>query len=456
MTAETLTITPGYAIQGTVQPPGDKSISHRAALFAALAGSPAQPGESCFENFLVAGVTRAMLDALQVLGVEWRLEGTTLTVRGAGPEGLRQSARRRHGDAPARLDCGHSGTTLRLLAGALAAAGTPAILDGSPGLRRRPMKRIVAPLQQMGMPIQSAEGYAPLHLGRPAFPLHALDNTLPVARAQVKSCLLLAALSGDGPTTLMEPGSSRDHTERMLRAMGVSVEGPIQEGHQYRTRLEPPQPFNLAPLEMTLPGDFSAAAFLIVAALITPGSDLILQGVNLNPTRTGLLDALLRMGANIQVTPHGEAGGEPTGDLRVRYSQLHAAEISGNLVVRMIDEFPAFGVAAAFALGETRVRQAGELRLKESDRIAALAGELRKLGARIVEVEDGFDVTGGSPLLGAEVHSHGDHRLAMALAVAGLATQQPVVVHGADLIAESFPAFPAVLRRLGAQVTAFE
>lgn len=450
---ETLTVRPGFPIHGVVRPPGDKSISHRAALFAALTGSPEHPGVNVFENYLVAGVTRAMLEALETLGVDWRLELNTLTITGRGPQGLRLAAHEPGQSVPVQLDCGNSGTTLRLLAGALAAVGVPAVLDGSPGLRRRPMRRIVAPLQQMGVPIEAVDDRAPLQLGQPGFPLRPLEYELPVASAQVKSCLLLAALAADGPTTLVEPGPSRDHTERLLRTMGVQVEGPLKTGKSYRTKLVPPLPFYLAPVHMTLPGDFSAAAFLIVGALISPGSDLTLQGVNLNPTRTGLLDALLRMGANIHVTPQGEAGGEPVGDLRVRYSLLHAADISGSLVVRMIDEFPAFGIAAAFALGETRVRQAGELRLKESDRIAALAGELRKLGARVVEVEDGFDVIGGSPLLGAEVESHGDHRLAMALAVAGLATQKSVTVHGAELIAESFPDFPLVLRQLGAQVT---
>ena len=303
------------------------------------------------------------------------------------------------------------------------------------------MRRIVEPLQQMGVNISSTSGHAPLALLKPTLPLRPLDYSMPVASAQVKSCLLLAALAAGGQTTLREPGPSRDHTERMLRSLGVHLESeciaiPDQDGYQYITRLFPPDGLLLPPLSLELPGDFSAAAFLVVAALITPGSEIKIRQVGLNPTRTGLLDALLEMGADIQVSIEGEANGEPVGNLTVRYSKLHGTQVAGPLVVRMIDEFPAFAVAAAFAEGETRVSQAEELRYKESDRIAAMCAELASLGADVLETADGFILQGCRLTGGQVVDSHGDHRLAMALAVAGLACQKPVTILDAGIISE--------------------
>lgn len=442
-----LTAYPGAALVGEYRLPGDKSLSHRAALFSALAH-----GESRIDNFLVAGVTRAMLNALRELGVEWDLQGDRLSLVGAGPESLRSPS--------SPLDCGSSATTLRLLAGALAASGKSVVLDGSEGLRRRPMDRIVAPLRRMGVEIEAGPGStAPLVLAaRPeGLRLRAIEETLPVASAQVKSCLLLAGLAADGPCTLREPGPSRDHTERMLRSMGVQVESrmlpPEREGgaNQYLTRIEPPQ-VPLQPLRLSLPADISTAAFLIVAALVTPGSCLRLPGIGLNPTRTGLLDALAAMGADIRIEPARQEASEPVGDLVVTASKLEGTEISGSLVVRMIDEFPALAVAAAFARGKTLVRQAEELRYKESDRIGALCAELRKLGVEAHESPDGFIIQGGGVRGGADVEAHGDHRLAMSLAVAGLASQQPVRVRGAEMSAESFPGFVPALQSLGAKL----
>ena len=436
-----LTITPGRPLRGSYALPGDKSLSHRSALFAAMV-----EGESCIENFLVAGVTGAMLNALTELGVDWRLDGNVLRVHGRGLSSWQPPSQ--------ALDCGNSATTLRLLAGALAAAGIPAVLDGSAGLRRRPMGRIVDPLRQMGVPIEaSPSGTAPLVLRhRPqSQPLSPLNYTLPVSSAQVKSCLLLGALAANALTTLREPGPSRDHTERMLNAMGVVVESRHDDG-VYQTRLVPPARLKLKPLSMALPGDISAAAFLIVAALITPGSEVRLCNVGLNPTRTGLLEALGNMGSQIEIYPKGEQGGEPTGDLLVRYSTLQATIVSGTMVVQMIDEFPAFALAAAFARGETRVSEAEELRHKESDRISVLVGELGKLGVQASENLDGFTIQGGVLPSPGQVEAHGDHRLAMALALAGLAGQGPVTVNGAQIIAESFPEFPTVLLELGADI----
>ncbi len=417
--------------------PGDKSLSHRAALFAALA-----EGESRIENFLVSGVTRAMLDSLQALGVNWQLEGATLRVQGAGLQPQNDLP-------PVRLPCGNSATTLRLLAGALAAWGRAATLDGSAGLRRRPMGRILAPLRQMGVEIEAEGDCAPLHMLAAPRPLRALDYRLPIASAQVKSCLLLAALAAEGETRLAEPGPSRDHTERMLQAMGVQVARTAQDG-AWLTSLTPPEPLRLAPLAMQLPGDFSAAAFLIVAALIAPASELWLRGVGLNPTRTGLLDSLLEMGAQIETSNLRLQAGEPVGDLHICNSRLRATQIRGERVVRMIDEFPVFAVAAACAEGTTVVSEAQELRHKESDRISALGGELRQLGVDFRETADGFTLQGQPALHGGRVDPHGDHRLAMSLAVAGLAAQAPVEVQQAQIIAESFPEFATLLQKLGA------
>ncbi len=441
-----LVVSSGKPIQGFIETeiPGDKSISHRAALFSALAD-----GESRIKRFQVSGVTRPMLNALTALGVNWQLQGETLTVSGKGVDRLKNPG--------SPLECGNSATTLRLLAGAVAGSGVSAVLDGSEGLRRRPMGRIVEPLLRMGVMLTpSAAGTAPLSItGREKnTSLAPLHYDLPVASAQVKSCLLLAALGADGTTVLSEPGPSRDHSERMLASMGVSITTRAI-GEQIVIELTPPNPLKLSPLNMTLPADPSAAAFLIVAALITPGSDLTLKGICLNPTRTGLIDALLAMGAQIKVENERTAAGEPVGDLHIISSDLQAAEIHGSLVVRMIDEFPIFAVAAAAAAGTTTVCDAAELRLKESDRISMLAKELRTLGVKIDEQPDGFIIQGGE-ITGGTVHSHGDHRLAMSLAVAGLIAKSTVEVLESDCTAESFPRFAETMQKLGAALQSEE
>lgn len=438
-----LTVFPGNPLRGALSLPGDKSLSHRATLLAAMA-----TGESRISNFLVSGVTRAMLAAITALGVEWELEGTSLRVDSPG------IARWQSPATP--IDCGNSATTIRLLAGALAAAGIPAVLDGSPGLRRRPMQRIVAPLQQMGVSIEAEQGCAPLRMGASALPLKAIDHDLPVASAQLKSCLLLAALAAHGTTTLREPGPSRDHTERMLSSLGVEVRRErVSAGENpelYVTRLTPYLPLSLPPFDLELPGDISAAAFLIVAALVTSGSRLSLRGVGLNPTRTGILDALQSMGADIQVQPTGERGGEPVGDITVSSSDLHGTQVSGPLVVRMIDEFPAFAVAAACGRGRTVVCDAQELHLKESDRISAMCEELRSIGVQAQDTPDGFIIDGKEAISGGTVSAQGDHRLAMSLAVAGLASREPVTVQGAEIIHESFPGFVEAIHSVGGRL----
>jgi 3-phosphoshikimate 1-carboxyvinyltransferase len=435
---------PGKVLHGEYGLPGDKSLSHRTALLAALA-----EGESHISNFLESGVTQAMLHALSALGVRWKLEGSQLTVFGKGFDGLQPP------EQP--IDCGNSATTLRLLAGALAAGNLPVVLDGSEGLRRRPMERIISPLEQMGVKVSGSGGCAPLEFTHTRLPLKALDYPMPVASAQVKSCLLLAALAADNLMVVREPGPSRDHTERLLKAMGVQVNSWIEQPSkkqplQYHTSLNPPAGRSLLPLDISIPGDISSAAFLIVAALILPGSEVRLYNVGLNPTRTGLLDALRAMGAEIEILNYHAEPGEPWGDLLVRGSKLQGTQVSGDLVVRMIDEFPAFAAAAAFAEGETVISQAEELRYKESDRIAAICREFSRLGIRFREKPDGFTIAGREPPKGGEVDAHGDHRLAMALSLVGLAGSQPVCVDGAQVISESFPDFVDVMQSLGADL----
>ena len=426
-----LKVRPARRLRGSIQVPGDKSISHRALLLGALAN-----GTSQARGWLLGGVTEAMLRCVRALGIAVELQPTgvglaDLTVQGAGLRGWQVPCQ--------PLNCGGSATTMRLLVGALAGQSFTSILDGSPRLRQRPMGRIVDPLRQMGARIETLTGNAPLTITGGA--LQSIDYTLPMASAQVKSAILLAGLFASGRTIVREPGPARDHTERMLSAMGakLSVDGPA-------IMLTPGE--GLSPLSMNIPGDFSSAAFLLVLACLVPESELILQLLGLNSTRTGLLEVLRAMGADIIVENEAWMGGEPVGDLAVRWAHLRATEVGGALVVRMIDEFPALAVAATQAQGETVVRDAGELRMKESDRIAAIVGELRKLGAEIEERTDGFVVQGPTPLRGAVVESHADHRLAMALTVAGLIAGGETVVRGAECIEESFPGFEEIVQGL--------
>ena len=410
-------------LRGCVTLPGDKSLAHRVVLFAALAD-----GDSTIRNYPDSGVTRAMRGALETLGVPSRLERGVLTLTGNGMRPFPRSGVIAH--------CGNSGTTIRLLAGALAATRSSAVLDGSAGLRRRPMNRIADPLLLMGADISTTDGYAPITVS-PAS-LHGIDYTLPVASAQVKSSLELAALGADSPVTLHEPGPSRDHTARMLRAMGVTV---ISDGLTETVR----PATSLKPLDGTLPGDISSAAFLLAAAAIVPGSRVTVADVGINPTRTGLLDVLSAMGARISTGNEHVEFGEPVGDVTLEAAPLHGVEISGDLVVRSIDEFPALAAVAAFAEGETVVREAKELRYKETDRIAAIVAQLGALGAEVEERDDGFTVHGGT-LKGGTARANGDHRLAMSMALCGL--RAPVSVEGAEILNESFPEFEPLLSSL--------
>lgn len=425
---ETIRTHPGAPLTGTTTVPGDKSISHRAVILGALA-----QGTSHIAGWLPAGDTLATLNAVRALGVPIEQpEPATLVIHGGSLH------------APAEpLNLANAGTGLRLLAGMLTGQPFASTLDGSAQLRRRPMRRITAPLREMGAAIRDTDGKPPLHI-EPAV-LRGIRYELPVASAQVKSALLLAGLFATGPTTIIQPGPARDHTERMLRALGADL---TVDGHT--VTLTPGRA--LQPLALTVPGDFSSAAFLIVAASLVPGSRLTLENISLNPTRTGLLDVLTAMGANITITPTGESGGDPVGRLMVQSASLGKTTISGDTVVRMIDEFPILMVAALRANGQTLVTDARELRLKETDRIAVMAAELRKLGAVIDEHEDGFAIMGPQTLHGATVNGHDDHRVAMSLTVAGLLAEGETWVEDAACIADSFPGFIHLLDNLGADV----
>ncbi|UCC51051.1 MAG: 3-phosphoshikimate 1-carboxyvinyltransferase, partial [Anaerolineaceae bacterium] len=347
----------------------------------------------------------------------------------------------------APLDCRNAGTGLRLLAGLMAGQSFPVVLDGSAQLRKRPMRRIIDPLTQMGARIRSSDGRAPLHIDPSR--LVGTSHRLQVASAQVKSAILLAGLYAPGETRIHQPGPARDHTERMLSAMGL----PLKEKNGWII-LKPAgsEGRQMRPLNLTVPGDISSAAFPLVAAAMIPHSQITICNVGANETRTGLLEMLRTMGANITVQDERITGGETAVDLTVHFDELHATDVAGETVVRGIDEFPIWAVAATQAAGESSVREAAELRVKEVDRITVLAGELKKMGVSIQERPDGFTISGPIRLHGASLASHDDHRLAMSLAVAGLAADSPTLVEDAACARDSFPGFVQTMRTLGADI----
>lgn len=427
--SDTLVINPASSgVRGEITLPGDKSISHRAVIFAAIAR-----GESRIHNFSGGGDNRSTIHAFQTLGVEIAQTGTEVLVKGRGWDGVH---------APSEtIDCGNSGTTMRLLSGLLAGRPFASRLDGDASLRSRPMGRVITPLREMGADIVSegGENRAPLRINGQS--LHGISYQSPVASAQVKSAILLAGLQGRGVTRVWEPVRSRDHTERMLPAFGgrLQVSGTevtIAGGQE------------LHACNVEVPGDLSSAAFFIGAALVVPGSELYVRGVGLNPTRTGVLDVFLAMGGAMTTLNLHEVCGEPVGDLLVRPSTLHGIEIDGELIVRAIDEVPVIAVVAAFAHGTTVIRGAQELRVKESDRIRALATTLLALGARVSELPDGLAIEGEIGLRGGRVQSFDDHRIAMALTVAGLAATDKIVLEGTGCVDISFPGFYRLVRDL--------
>jgi 3-phosphoshikimate 1-carboxyvinyltransferase len=419
------------ALRGRLRPPADKSISHRAALIAAMG-----EGETSVEGYLDAADTRSTLAAIEALGAA--IEGVSAT---AIEPALRIGGIGLRGPRSAAIDVGNAGTLLRLLPGWLAGQEAGAwTLDGDESIRRRPVDRIVGPLREMGAHLSCREERLP-PLEVEGAPLHGISYELPVASAQVKSCLLFAALLAEGETRVVEPLPSRDHTERMLAAAGAEVErGEGEVAVRPARRLEP--------VRIAVPADFSSAAFFLVAALLAPGSEVALADVGLNPTRTGLLDVLRRMGAEIEVEPGGEQGGEPVGTIRARSAALRGTEIGGAEVPLAIDELPLAALAACFAEGTTTIRDAAELRRKESDRVATVAAALNALGGRVEPTADGMVVEGAGGLRGGLVDSHGDHRIAMLGAIAGLASREGVEVEGMEAAAVSYPGFEADLASL--------
>jgi len=432
-----LTIEPSGPLRGEITAPGDKSITHRALLLGALGDGP-----SLIRGPLEGGDCHATMGCLAALGVPIeRLGHDLLRVHGVGLRGLKEPEQ--------VLDCVRSGTTMRLLCGLMAGQPFFSVLTGEEQLRRRPMDRVAAPLRRMGATIQGRQGGRLPPLAVAGGGLRGCAHDLPVASAQVKSCLLLAGLYAQGSTTVREPALSRDHTERMLRARGVPVQsegaspaaGPVVHSVQGPAAA-------LAALDVLVPGDLSSAAFFVVAALLVPGSEVLLRNVGLNPTRTGLLAVLEQMGATFERVDPRDEGGEPVADLLVRAQTLRGVRVGGDLVPRMIDEFPILALAATQAQGETEVRDAAELRVKETDRIATIVGALRALGACIEPRPDGFVVQGPTPLWGAVADSYGDHRLAMTLAIAGLLARGQTVVQRSECIPDSYPGFERHLATL--------
>ncbi len=430
---ESITIKPAGPLRGEIRVPGDKSISHRAVMLGSIAD-----GVSRVSGFLAGEDSMNTALAMMAMGVEIAgLGGTELTITGVGTGGLKQPS--------GVIDLGNSGTSMRLMAGLLAGQGIGCTLTGDEYLKKRPMDRVVQPLTLMGAKLSGtgARHYPPLVMEAVKMGgLKGIDYTSPIASAQVKSAVLLAGLSAAGVTRVTEPMKSRDHTERMLRYMGAEVaeEGltvGIKGGQRLTAR------------EFTVPGDLSSAAFFMVAAAIVPGSSLVIKDVGVNPTRTGIIDILRLMNASISIDEVREDGPEPVADVHVEYSELRGIEIGGELLLRAIDEFPIFCIAAAAAKGVTVVRDAGELRVKESDRISAMAMELGKAGVSVKETGDGIIIEGGRGIRAARADSHGDHRVAMSMAVAGLAGEdglpEGMVVDDTECINTSFPGFEGLI-----------
>ncbi|HEY0317635.1 MAG TPA: 3-phosphoshikimate 1-carboxyvinyltransferase [Solirubrobacterales bacterium] len=421
---------PAGPLRGSLRPPSDKSISHRAALIAAMGD-----GETRIDGYLDAADTRSTLDAVATLGA--RVDGVdgsrlepTITIGGVGLTGLASD----EPVDPMAIDVGNAGTLLRLLPGWLAGQeGGAWTLDGDDSIRRRPVDRIAEPLRQMGARIRCREERLP-PLELEGAPLRAIDYPMPVASAQVKSCLLFAGLLAEGRTRIVERMPTRDHSERMLAAAGADVE---RDGDAILVR----PAARLEPGEIAIPADISSAAFFLVAGLLVPGSDVVLEQVGFNPTRIGLVAILERMGAPIEVELQGERGGEPTAQMRVHPAPLHGVEVGDVEIPRAIDELPLVALAACFAEGTTTIAEAAELRRKESDRIATVTAALNALGGQVEATEDGMVIEGTGGLLGGTIESHGDHRIAMLGAVAGLASKEGVEVRGMEAAAVSYPGF---------------
>ena len=416
-----ITIQPASSIKGSIIVPGDKSISHRSIMLGAIAN-----GVTTVRGFLRGEDNMSTMHAFRAMGVEIADDGETIEITGRGLHGLKEP-----GDV---LDCGNSGTTIRLITGLLSGQSFFSVVTGDKYLRKRPMKRVVEPLSQMGAQIAGRNGGTLAPLAIKGCKLKGISYQTPVSSAQIKSSIMLAALYAEGETIVTEPSLSRDHSERMFRYFGASLD--VQSsGVTVRGG------FELTAREVNVPGDISSAAFFIVAALITPNSELLIKNVGVNPSRTGVIDILQAMGGDIQLVAPRELSGEPVADILVRSSRLKGIAISGSVVPRAIDEFPAICVAAARAEGITSIRDARELRVKETDRITAMAENLRQLGIIVCETEDGMDITGSEQLLGGAVDSCGDHRIAMSMSIAALVAATEITVSDIGCVATSFPTF---------------
>ncbi|MFQ6066043.1 MAG: 3-phosphoshikimate 1-carboxyvinyltransferase [bacterium] len=428
MSEPSYSVRPARYLRGEFHPPGDKSISHRALIFTSIARGKSvvrglQKGKDCL----------ATLNALKMMGIEMKAEVKGLVVYGQGLNGLREPSN--------IVDCGNSGTTMRLLAGLLAGQKFYSVLSGDRYLRERPMQRVVEPLRRMGGRVFGRKNgeFPPLTILGGG--LKALDYSSPIPSAQVKSCLLLAGLYAKGRTSVTEPYRSRDHTERMLRFLGAKI-----EVNGLKVSVKGGDSFSGA--DIWIPGDLSAASFFIGGAAILTGSKLKILEVGLNPTRRGFIDILLRMGADIEILNLKKVCEEEVGDIEVRGGSLKGTLVQGEAIPRLIDEIPILAVVACFAKGETVIRQARELRVKETDRIRAINIELTKMGAQIEEEEDGMIIKGVGKLEGAQCDSHGDHRIAMALAIAGLCARGKTEISDSGCIATSFPGFEETLEKI--------
>ncbi|NEU72618.1 3-phosphoshikimate 1-carboxyvinyltransferase [Hassallia byssoidea VB512170] len=422
----------GLSLQGRIRVPGDKSISHRALMLGALS-----QGETEIQGLLLGEDPRSTASCFQAMGAEISELNTELVrVKGIGLGNLREPV-----DV---LNAGNSGTTLRLMLGILAShPGGFFTVTGDDSLRSRPMSRVVKPLQQMGAQIWGRKNNSLAPLAIAGVALKPIHYQSPIASAQVKSCVLLAGLMTEGQTTVTEPALSRDHSERMLRAFGAKLS--VDPDTNSVTVTGPAQLYGQ---KVVVPGDISSAAFWLVAGAIVPDSNLVVENVGVNPTRTGILEALAMMGADIQLENQREVAGEPVADLRVRSVRLQSCTIEGDLIPRLIDEIPILAVAAVFAEGTTVIKDAEELRVKESDRIAVMAQQLSKMGAKVTELPDGMEITGGTSLVGTDVDSHTDHRIAMSLAIASLVASGTTTIQRAEAAAISYPDFTATLQQV--------
>jgi 3-phosphoshikimate 1-carboxyvinyltransferase len=427
-------LTKAKSLKGEITPPPDKSISHRAVMFASIAD-----GKSIVKNFLRAEDPISTMNAFRSMGIEIEEKaGNELVIHGKGLYGLKEPF-----DV---INCGNSGTTVRVISGILSGNPFFSVLTGDDSLKQRPMARVINPLKEMGADIsaRSSDKYLPMAIKGKV--LKAINYNMPVASAQVKSCLILAGLYADGTTIIIEPQKSRDHTERMLRAMGANIE---VEGLTIKVKGEGSRVKGLQPIDITIPSDFSSAAFFIVGALIVPDSEILIKNVCVNPTRTGLLDVIKNMGGDVRIEKMRDVSGEPVADIYCkRAGSLKAVKIGADIMPSLIDEFPILCVLATQAEGVTEIKGAEELRVKESDRIKAMATELKKLGVELEEYPDGISIKGKASLKGAAVESYHDHRIAMSLAIASLIAEGTTTINNPSCVDISFPGFFEELKRI--------